>query len=250
MKSIIECKDIHYSYSHNEVLKGVNFSIKQGDYVGLVGPNGSGKSTLLKIILGLLPPSKGEVFLFDKPISSFKEWHQIGYVSQKASSFNSGFPATIFEVVSMGIFGKKGLFKRLTRQDREQVLEAIDQVGLSSLRDRNIGKLSGGQQQRAFIARALAAKPRLLILDEPTVGVDTESVDRFYELLAKLHQEHHITLLMVTHDIGMMTQHVNKVACLNKRIHFHGNPSDFEANQELILENAYGSHMHLVEHRH
>lgn len=250
MQPIIQCKNINFNYSQNEVLKDVNFIVEQGDYVGLVGPNGSGKSTLLKIILGLVQPKEGEVKLFDVPVSSFKEWHKIGYVSQKANSFNSGFPATVYEVVSMGLYGKMGLFKRLTRQHRDTIMEAIEQVGLAPLAGRNIGKLSGGQQQRAFIARALVSKPQLLILDEPTVGVDTESVDRFYQLLGRLHREHQLTLLMVTHDIGMMTHHVNKVACLNKRIHFHGNPSDFQANQQAILENAYGSHMNLVEHRH
>ncbi len=250
MKPIIECKNIHFHYNQNEVLKGVHFIVEKGDYVGLVGPNGSGKSTLLKIILGLMEPKQGEVKLFETPLGSFKEWHKIGYVSQKANSFNSGFPATVFEVVSMGLFGKLGLFKRLTREHRSIILEAIDQVGLSDLAERNIGKLSGGQQQRAFIARALVSSPELLILDEPTVGVDTESVDKFYQLLGKLHQEHNLTLLMVTHDIGMMTHHVNKVACLNKKIHFHGSPSDFEANQKAVLESAYGSNMNLVEHRH
>ena len=250
MKPIIECKNIHFNYNQNEVLKDVQFIVEKGDYVGLVGPNGSGKSTLLKIILGLIEPKQGEVKLFGTPLNSFKAWHKIGYVSQKANSFNSGFPATVYEVVSMGLFGKMGVFKRLNRQHRSNILEAIDHVGLSDLADRNIGKLSGGQQQRAFIARALVSSPELLILDEPTVGVDTESVDKFYLLLGKLHRDHNLSLLMVTHDIGMMTHHVNKVACLNKKIHFHGNPSDFKANQEAILESAYGSNMNLVEHRH
>lgn len=250
MKPIVECKHIHFDYGQNEVLKGVDFTIQSGEYVGLVGPNGSGKSTLLKIILGLIQPTQGQVQLFGQPIATFKDWHKIGYVSQKANSFNSGFPATVYEVVSMGLYGKLGLFKRLSAQNRAQILEAINQVGLSDFVDRNIGKLSGGQQQRAFIARALVSKPELLILDEPTVGVDTESVDRFYHLLDRLHKEHQLTLLMVTHDIGMMTHHVSKVACLNKKIHFHGNPTDFEANQTNILEKAYGSFMSLVEHNH
>lgn len=250
MSTIIECKHIHFSYGQNEVLKDIEFSVQSGDYVGLIGPNGSGKSTLLKIILGLAKPDQGDIFLFGQPISSFKEWHRIGYVSQKANSFNSGFPATVMEVVSMGLFGKLGLFSRLTKTHKKQVLQAIEQVGLSEFTHRNIGKLSGGQQQRAFIARALVAEPSLLILDEPTVGVDTESVDRFYQLLATLHKQHHLTLLMVSHDIGMMTHHVTKVACLNKRIHFHGPPSEFQENQDKILTKAYGSHMNLVEHHH
>ena len=250
MNSIIECKHINFGYGSNEVLKDIDFVVEQGDYVGLVGPNGSGKSTLLKIILGLAKPDQGEVFLFGKPISSFKDWHKIGYVSQKANSFNSGFPATVEEVVSMGLYGKLGLFSRLSKSHKERVLQAIDQVGLSDFTYRNIGKLSGGQQQRAFIARAIVAKPSLLILDEPTVGVDTESVERFYQLLATLHNKHQLTLLMVTHDIGMMTHHVTKIACLNKKIHFHGPPSEFQQKQSEILAEAYGSHMNLVEHHH
>ena len=250
MSSIIECQHINFSYGHSEVLEDIQFTVDSGDYVGLIGPNGSGKSTLLKIILGLTKPDKGEVFLFGKPISSFKDWYKIGYVSQKSNSFNSGFPATVFEVVSMGLYGKLGLFTKLSKEHKEQVLKAIDQVGLSELTHRNIGKLSGGQQQRAFIARALVSQPSLLILDEPTVGVDTESVDRFYQLLATLHKKHQLTLLMVTHDIGMMTHHVTKVACLNKRIHFHGDPSEFQERQHKILAEAYGAHMNLVEHHH
>lgn len=250
MKPIIECKQIDFKYGSNQILKDLDFVARSGDYIGLVGPNGSGKSTLLKIILGLIKPNRGQVLLFGQPLSSFKDWHQVGYVSQKANSFNSGFPATVYEVVSMGLYGKLGLFKKLSKKDKDRVLETIDQVGLSDYVHRNIGQLSGGQQQRAFIARALVSRPRLLILDEPTVGIDTESVDRFYQLLARLHQKFNLTLLMVTHDIGMMTRHVTKVACLNKRIHFHGDPSEFQKNQHQILAETYGTHMNLLEHDH
>ncbi|RKD27042.1 zinc ABC transporter ATP-binding protein [Ammoniphilus oxalaticus] len=250
MNPIIECKHVDFHYGPNQVLQDISFIVEAGDYVGLVGPNGSGKSTLLSIILGLIKPQQGEVFLFGQPISMFKDWRQIGYVSQKANSFNSGFPATVFEVVSMGLYGKLGLFRRPSKADKEMVVEAIEQVGLTAFTDRNIGKLSGGQQQRAFIARAIVAKPRLLILDEPTVGVDTESVDRFYQLLARLHEQYELTLLMVSHDIGMMTRHVTQVACLNKRIYFHGEPSEFQEKQDQILAKAYGAHMNLIEHHH
>ncbi|HJV46464.1 MAG TPA: metal ABC transporter ATP-binding protein [Bacillota bacterium] len=250
MNQIIECIDVNYSYGQTPVLEDVNFIVNKGDYVGLVGPNGSGKSTLLKIILGLLPPKNGEVKLFKQPVKSFKEWHKIGYVSQKANSFNSGFPATVYEVVSMGLYGKLGLWRRLSKWDKERIHEAIEEVGLSDFHSRNIGQLSGGQQQRAFIARALVSNPELLILDEPTVGVDTESVERFYQLLGKLHTKHDMTMLLVTHDIGMMTQYVGKVACLNKHIHFHGNPAEFQLLQSSILEKTYGSQMNLVEHHH
>jgi zinc transport system ATP-binding protein len=250
MNPIIECKHLSYRYGAHNVLGDINFLVESGDYVGLVGPNGSGKSTLLKLILGLLKPDKGAIKLFGEPMESFKEWPKIGYVSQKANSFNSGFPATVFEVVAMGLYGKLGLFHKLSQDDKKEVNQAITQVGLSDFTKRNIGKLSGGQQQRAFIARALVSKPQLLILDEPTVGVDAESVERFYQLLGKLHKENNLTLLMVTHDIGMMTNYVNKIACLNNQIYFHGSPKEFQENQKQILVETYGAQMNLVEHRH
>ena len=131
----------------------------------------------------MLKPTKGEIQLFDSPISNFNEWPKIGYVSQKANTFNGGFPATVFEVVSTGLFGKMGLFKWMGKQEKEMVKHAINIVGLSGYEKQNIGKLSGGQQQRVFIARAIVSEPELLILDEPTVGVDENSEMQFYQLL-------------------------------------------------------------------
>ncbi|GBF10278.1 metal ABC transporter ATP-binding protein [Tepidibacillus sp. HK-1] len=246
---IIEVKELSFRYGEQHVLKHVNLKVMEGDFVGLVGPNGSGKSTLLKIILGLLEPTSGEVKLFGMPIKTFKDWPKIGYVSQKANSFNRGFPATVEEIVETGLYGKVGLFKRLTRQDKNKVMEALEQVGLEEYAKRNIAKLSGGQQQRVFIARAIVSEPQILILDEPTVGVDTESVQKFYQLMGKLNRELGMTLMLVSHDIGMVTEKVTKLACLNKKLFFHGTPHEFEM-QRGILEKTYGSEMSLVTHHH
>ncbi|WP_236838596.1 metal ABC transporter ATP-binding protein [Caldalkalibacillus salinus] len=247
----IELKHIDFQYdSKSKVLQDVNLSVGQGEFLGLVGPNGSGKSTLIKLILGLLTPTRGEVRLFGQPVQKFDQWPKIGYVSQKANSFNSGFPATVFEVVSTGIFGKMGLFRWLGKKEKARIMRAINMVGLKTLAHRNIGKLSGGQQQRAFIARALVSDPDLLILDEPTVGVDAESVDRFYELIEHLHDHVGITVLLVSHDIGVITTKVDQVACLNKRIFFHGKSEEFTQNQEAILSTAYGHDVRLLEHSH
>jgi len=248
-KPIVQIKDMSFKYGHQPVLKDITLQIKQGEFFGLIGPNGSGKSTLLKILLGIIPLQKGEVFLFGKPLHQFHDWNKIGYVSQKANAFNTGFPATVFEVVSMGLFGKKGLFKSLNKKDIEKVRKAIQLVGLQGFEKRNIGKLSGGQQQRTFIARALVSDPELFILDEPTVGIDADSTKQFYKLLSKLNKEMGITIVLVSHDIAVITKQVTKIACLNKGLHFHGSPAEFEESRE-VLSKTYGVEMGLVTHHH
>lgn len=244
----IEIDNVTFSYSTKTVLENIALHVKEGAFLGLVGPNGSGKSTLIKIILGLLTPQSGEVRLFGQPVSKYKEWDKIGFVSQKANSFNSGFPATVFEVVSMGLFAQVGLFRFLSKDHKAKVHEAIASVGMTDYTRQNIGELSGGQQQRVFIARALVSKPKLLILDEPTVGVDAKSVQNFYDMLLSLNIKNNITLILVTHDIGAMTEYVTDVACLNKNLHFHGNTKEFEQNHDLST--FYGHNVQLLKHNH
>ena len=248
--NIIEIEGLTFSYGQRKALENINLTVKEGDFLGLVGPNGSGKSTLIKCMLGLLTPTQGTVKLFGKPINKFKHWNDVGFVSQKANSFNSGFPATVFEVVSMGLYGKVGLFRFLTKKHKEKVRETIRQVGMEEYMNQNIGELSGGQQQRVFIARALVSDPKLLILDEPTVGVDVKSVAHFYQMLRKLNQEQGITLLLVTHDIGAMTEHVTEVACLNKHLHFHGATKEFAEQQEEMMPKIYGHDVQIIIHNH
>lgn len=244
---IIEVKNLTFSYDRETVLKDVELTVFRGEFLGLIGPNGSGKSTLIKSILGLEQPDQGEVQLFGHDLSTFREWHRIGYVSQKASSFNTNFPATVFEVVSTGLYGKIRLYKRMSDQDRRTVREMIERVGLSDFQKRKIGALSGGQQQRVFIARALVSQPDLLILDEPTVGVDLESVERLFRFLGELRREREITILLVSHDIEGLTSQVSRIACLNQRLHFHGDPHEFTANQEEILSQTYGRDLRLLQ---
>lgn len=246
---IVQIKDMSYKYGNQTVLNDINLSIQQGEFFGLIGPNGSGKSTLLKILLGLLPLQQGEVFLFGKPLQQFRQWGNIGYVSQKANAFNTGFPATVYEVVSMGLFGKKGLFRRLNKDDKKKVQNAIQLVGLQGFEKRNIGKLSGGQQQRTFIARALISEPQLLLLDEPTVGIDADSTKQFYQLMSRLNKEMGITIVLVSHDIAVITKQVTKIACLNKGLHFHGSPAEFDESRE-VLQKTYGVEMGLITHHH
>ncbi|WP_404454062.1 metal ABC transporter ATP-binding protein [Virgibacillus necropolis] len=247
---IISMKNVDYAYENKAVLSNINFEIPQGAFMGLVGPNGGGKTTLIKLILGILKPDHGEISLFNEPIGKFRAWNHIGFVSQKSNSFNKGFPATVFEVVSMGLTAKVGYLKFFTKKHKAEILKAIDQVGMGEYAYQNIGNLSGGQQQRVFIARSLVNDPKLLILDEPTVGVDNENVQRFYDLLHQLNQERNITLLLVTHDTGIMTEHATDIVCLNKTLYFHGDPKEYSSLTDRDLSRFYGHPVNLVTHDH
>jgi zinc transport system ATP-binding protein len=247
---VLKMEHVSFRYEKENVLEDIHLAVPKGAFLGLVGPNGSGKSTLLKCVLGLLKPQKGHISLFGTPIESFKEWHRIGFVSQKANSFNTGFPATVYEVVASGLTAKRGMFRFFTKSDRQAVSEAIEAVGMSAFAKRNIGELSGGQQQRIFIARAIVSKPELLILDEPTVGVDIHHVQSFYNMLDELNQRLGITLILVTHDIGTITEKVTHVACLNKHLYFHGKAEEFEKLGEDALSQFYGHSLHVLSHQH
>ena len=249
-KTVIDIRDVNFKYDRESVLEHINLSVPQGAFVGLVGPNGSGKSTLLKIILGLLKPKEGDVVLFGTPQHKFKDWDRIGFVSQKANSFNTGFPATVHEVVMGGLAKKMGLFHRPGQKEKEAVEKAVKAVGMESFLKRNIGDLSGGQQQRVFIARAIVSNPSILILDEPTVGVDRQNVESFYHMLTHLNKELGMTLLLVTHDIGTVTDKVTHVACLNKYLHFHGSMKQFIQLDEQELSHLYGHGIRLLDHHH
>ncbi len=247
---VLNVDDVSFRYGNQQVLDHVTFQLRRGEMLGLVGPNGSGKSTLLKNILGLLPNQEGSISWFGVPLHRLKNRWRIGYVSQKANSFNSGFPATVQEVVLMGLTGKLGLFRRPGKAEKEKVHEAIARVGLSGLEQRNIGKLSGGQQQRVFIARALVSEPEVLILDEPTVGVDARSENEFYDLLLSLNVEKNISLILVSHDMGVVSKKMQSIACLNHKLHFHGKAEEFERRRPEILLRSYGHDVHILQHSH
>ncbi|MFC2947189.1 metal ABC transporter ATP-binding protein [Virgibacillus sediminis] len=247
---VVSMQNVTYAYERKNVLEHIDFELPKGAFMGLVGPNGGGKTTLIKLILGLIEPDRGEVELLGKPLGKFKEWDKIGFVSQKANSFNRGFPATVYEVVSMGLTAKVGYLKFFKKKHKEKILRAINQVGMLDYAHTNIGNLSGGQQQRVFIARSLVNDPELLILDEPTVGVDVENVRRFYDLLHQLNEEQGITLLLVTHDTGTMTEHATDIVCLNRTLHFHGKPEEYSSLTERDLSKFYGHPVHLVTHEH
>lgn len=239
-QTIIEMKNVSFQYEYTQVLKNISFKVEEGEFLAVLGPNGSGKSTLLKLLLGLIKPMSGEIELFGQSTEAFRKRELIGYVSQKSNAFNSGFPATVEEVVKSGLTKKIGLFKRMPKDINRKVQEALESVGMEEYRTRNIGQLSGGQQQRVFIARALISDPKILILDEPTVGIDHENVQSFYDMLAMLNEERNKTIILVTHDVDTVSNRISHVACLNQTIHFHGYKKDFDTISQTQLDNWYG----------
>jgi zinc transport system ATP-binding protein len=246
---LVQIEDVSFGYGSENVLEGINLEVNRGDYLGLIGPNGSGKTTLLKLLLGSLSgPSKGTIRLFGTPSAQFRERWRIGYVGQKAASFNSGFPATVAEVVASGMVARRGLFRLFTADDRRAVESALDKVGMLSFKDRLIGRLSGGQQQRVFIARAVVSKPELLILDEPTVGVDVHAEGQFYQLVRELRSEMDLSVILVSHDIGAVAHEVTSLACLNRKLFYHGSPEHFGTEEQLC--ELYGHQVRLVGHHH
>src|SRR5690625_4587906 len=247
---IISLKNINFSYGDKQILKNVYLDVPRGVFLGIVGPNGGGKTTLIKVMLGQLTPDHGSITLFNEPIESFKQWNKIGFVSQTANRFNRGFPATVFEVVAMGLTTKLGYFRFLRKKHKEKIMKTLELVNMAQYANRKIGHLSGGQQQRVFIARALVSDPEIIILDEPTVGIDYQNVDKFYKLLHRLNSEQNITLLLVTHDTGVMTKYATDVACINQTLHFHGKSEEYTALSEKDLTKIYGHPVSVVVHDH
>ncbi|HLS35973.1 MAG TPA: metal ABC transporter ATP-binding protein [Bacillota bacterium] len=238
-KQIVTLNNVSFAYEEQKVLQNINLSINQGDFIGLIGPNGGGKTTLIKLMLGLLPPETGEISFPSSATRSKKKDPSIGYVSQRVRTFNQGFPATVFEVVAMGLTAKIGYFRLMKKHHKEKVEEAIEAVGMKAYMKEKIGDLSGGQQQRVFIARALVNDPKILILDEPTVGIDDKNVKTFYELLKYLHEEKQMTLLLVTHDLQEMKNYVQNVIYINKTIQFSGTTSEYLKLSDAELMEFY-----------
>ncbi len=227
-------------------LKDISLAIYEGEFVGVIGPNGSGKTTLCRAVLGLLAPVEGHLRIFDCACDELRCHHRakIGYLPQKGV-VDRNFPVTVLETVMMGRYGALGLFKRPGRKDYDIALEALTQVGMESHKDDALGHLSGGQQQRVFIARALAQQPKVLILDEPTTGLDITTQHNVIELVQHLHDELQLTVLLITHDINMIRSRVDRLVLLKTRLFAAGTPS--EVLKPEILYQVYGKELVITE---
>ncbi|TAK31211.1 MAG: metal ABC transporter ATP-binding protein [Chloroflexota bacterium] len=226
-ETLVGLDAVSFSYNGEWILDAISVDIKRGDFLGIVGPNGSGKTTLLKTILGLLKPDRGVVYLFGQRLSQFRRWEKVGYVPQRSEYRTLRFPITAEEIVSMGRIGRSSVFFGFERDDKQAIEEALQVVGMGEHRKTLISHLSGGQQQRVLIAKALASRPELLILDEPTVGVDVETQGKFYELLRNLNRERGLTILLVSHDIDVVRKEVKSLAYLNRRLVYYGTTKEF-----------------------
>ncbi len=241
--AVINVKGLCYK----EILKNITFTIQRGEYVAVIGPNGGGKSTLMKLLLGLIMPTKGDISIFGQKEGYSKDG-KIGYVAQQASQIDRNFPITVGEVVNLGAKSKYSLFGLKKYVQASHVEQIMEKMGIAELKNRRIAELSGGQIQRVMIARALVSKPQILILDEPNTGVDTHSQRKFYELLKKLNQEENITILFVTHDLGVIADDVNSVLCINQTLLSCHNPHEILSCSEM--SKLYGIDAHLVCHHH
>ncbi|UCE40034.1 MAG: metal ABC transporter ATP-binding protein [Candidatus Aminicenantes bacterium] len=244
---LIAIQNVTYSYGYGDVLKDISFPINQEDFLAIIGPNGSGKTTLLKIILGLLKPRLGKVKIMGKTVEEFADWKKIGYIPQQATHIDSLFPVSVKEVVAMGIPSSRWFLRR-TREEEGRISRSLQQVGMEKYNNRRIGNLSAGQQQRVFIARALANHPKILMLDEPTTGVDAQTQGHFFEMLHRLNREEGITIVLITHEVGIINKHVAQVACLNQTLVYHGSHDEFCRSDEFKRMLADGHH--LVSHHH
>ena len=211
MKNIISIENVSFGYNKDNILNDIILSIDEGDFIGIVGCNGSGKSTLLKLLIGQLNPSKGKIKFFDEEISKSNNLDKIGYVSQISMSTGASFPATVEEIVMANLYSKIGFMKFPKKEHKEKVKESLKIVNMEDYSKRLIGNLSGGQQQRVMIARALVSDPKILILDEPTTGIDAASEAQLYNLLEKLNKESKITIIIVSHDFAKITKYTNKI---------------------------------------
>ncbi len=235
----IHLEDIWVHYNGLSVLEGINLSLYEQDFLGIIGPNGGGKTTLLRVLLGLVQPTRGQVRILGHNAKEGRRF--VGYVPQY-TEFDRDFPISVWDVAMMGRLGRRGLFRRYAQEDKSVVAEALQQVEMLEFRDRQIGDLSGGQRRRVYIARALASDPKILLLDEPTASVDSSVLGNIYELLREMNRR--VTIILVSHDIGVVSSYVKTIACLNRRLIYHASK---EITPEM-LEAAYQCPVDLIAH--
>ncbi len=245
-KPIVRFSGATFVYADRVALDKITLDISEGEFVGLIGPNGSGKTTFLKGILGLIHPSEGILQIFDCACEQLRCHHRarIGYLPQKERT-DPDYPITAWEVALMGRYGALGLIRRPAQADREIVLESLKAVDMLDRRDIPFGNLSGGQQQRVLIARALAQRPKILLLDEPTSGIDAATQHRLMDLIQQLHQTYRLTILFVTHDINIISPLANTLIFLKTRLYAKGPPESVLCQETLSL--IYGKDVLLTQ---
>lgn len=234
-EEVVRLEDVWVRFDGVAILEGIDLSVYQNDFLGMIGPNGGGKTTLLKVILGLIRPSRGKVTVLGSTPERGRRF--VGYVPQY-SLFDRDFPVSVWDVVLMGRLGQAGRFRRYSEEDKKAALNVLETVEMLDFKGSQIGRLSGGQQQRVFIARALVSEPKLLLLDEPTASVDAPMMEEFYELLNRLKKR--MAIVLVTHDLSAVSIYVDTVGCLNRKLYYHHSKEvsaeDLEATYQCPIE--------------
>jgi len=228
------------------ILQSITLQIFEGEYIAIIGPNGGGKTTFVRTLLGLEEISSGRLVIYQKSLEEFDNWSKIGYVPQRATLVDKNFPATAYEIVAMGIAIQKGLFSFfLNKQEKNFIENIMKKMDVWGLRYKLIGELSGGQRQRVMIARALVSKPKILILDEPNTGVDIKSQKVFYSLLKTLNKTDGITIVFITHDVGVIVDDITKLITINQKAKICYNPKELMNCEEM--SELYGVDAHLLQ---
>jgi ABC-type Mn2+/Zn2+ transport system ATPase subunit len=224
--NVVECDRVGIERHGVTVLEDITFNVPRGTLAGLVGPNGAGKTTLLKAMLGLVPISSGRLELFGRSADSAdRKDRSVGYVPQRVD-ISVRFPASVADVVLMGRYAEIGTWGFPRASDRADALQSLELVGIRDLARRSVGRLSGGEQRRVLLAQALTASTRLLILDEPTIGLDLPAEHEFYALLRRLQKDLSLTIVVVSHDLVALAGEADQLMCINRKMHVHGNPDD------------------------
>jgi zinc transport system ATP-binding protein len=237
---VIVLDDVWFGFDGTTVLEGVDLTVTDRDFLGIIGPNGGGKTTLLKVMLGLVKPWRGSVRVFGNRPEEART--ALGYVPQYRT-FDFGYPISVMDVVLTGRLGHiHRPFRKYSREDRKICQEMLDIMGIADLAGRQVDRLSGGQQQKVILARALASGPRVLLLDEPTNHVDARTELHFFEILEELHRR--MAIVVVSHDIGAISEHVTRVACMNRRLYMH----DSGEITEQMLADTYQCPVDLIAH--
>lgn len=237
----ISVRSVSYAYEHRgePVISGVSLDVRRGERLGILGPNGGGKSTLLRLLLGELEPDDGEVRVLGVDPASARASGRIGYVPQRVTAELS-FPLSVRQVVEQAVAVRVPAWRGIGQEARDRVLRSLELVGAADLSERPIGRLSGGQRQRVLIARAVAARPEVLLLDEPTVGIDVAGQQRFGSMLDTLRSELGLTVVVVSHELATIAATSDRVACLRRTLHFHDTPHGLtpEVLAELFSHDA------------
>ena len=242
----LEIKDLNVYFGNKKILNNINLSLEERGIYSIVGPNGGGKTTLIKTILNLISKESGEIKIFGQSNEKYIKENYVGYLPQNAQSFKK-YPIKIIDIVLMGLIKEKGIIG-FSKTKIDRAMRALKVVNIESLCNKLIYQVSGGQRQRAMIARAIVGEPKLLILDEPTTGLDVSSQKNFYEILRRLKEEMGMTIIMVTHDIGFVNSYTDRVICINHSIKAKNH--NLECLSEPFSTKFYGYSIKMIEHNH